>query len=263
MSGPESLNAPQATQGNAPLPLCNRRKEEAWPCGCSSSRASASWAPTRATASAVNAVASRDVVLRLQLGVLVYRSAAAKVRPLSRLEGLVVFAEDLSQHVLFFRLDDGFLPARPGERLKRVNRVPVSHDDEFGPIAPAAPAPGHMGASRLRLHHRDAGFRHEALELVLLSRMNPGAKHSNDHQRPPSCGLLPITGALRSRRPRSAAPLVLDGPVATSRPISTPMRSRSRSVRPTRCPESSRARTRTCRFSIGRSRGRLLGLLSG
>jgi hypothetical protein len=41
MSGPESLNPRQATQGNAPLPLCNRRKEEAWPCGCSSSKAQA------------------------------------------------------------------------------------------------------------------------------------------------------------------------------------------------------------------------------
>jgi hypothetical protein len=36
-----------------------------------------------------------------------------------RIDGLVVIA-DLSQHVLFFRLDDGFLPPRPGKRLERL-----------------------------------------------------------------------------------------------------------------------------------------------
>jgi hypothetical protein len=47
------------------------------------------------------------------------------------LDGLVVIAEDLSQQVLFVRLDDRFLPARPGKRLKRGNRVPVRHHHEL------------------------------------------------------------------------------------------------------------------------------------
>ena len=101
-----------------------------------------------------------------------------------------MIAEDLGRHVLF-RLDDGLLPARPGKRLKRGNGVPVRHDGELGLVAPAAPAPGHLGASRLRLNRGDAGLAHEALELALLSRVNLGAKHSNDHERAPS-GLLEL-----------------------------------------------------------------------
>ena len=67
----------------------------------------------------------------------------------------------------------------------------MRHDDELGLVAPAAPAPGHMGAPRLRLHRGDAGLAHEALELALLSGVNLGAKHPNDHERAPS-GLIDL-----------------------------------------------------------------------
>jgi hypothetical protein len=49
---------------------------------------------------------------------------------------LVVIAEDLGQHVLFVRLDDGFLPAWSGKCLRRPDSLPVSHDDEFARAVP-------------------------------------------------------------------------------------------------------------------------------
>ena len=86
------------------------------------------------------------------------------------LGGLVVIAEDLGRHVLFFRLDDGFLPARPGKRLKRGNGVLVRHDGELGLVAPAAPTQAMWEHPGLRLHRGDAGLEHEALELTLFPR---------------------------------------------------------------------------------------------
>ncbi len=57
----------------------------------------------------------------LLASLLVRPSGDSTPDPLARLDALVVIAEDLSQHVLFLQLDDGFLPARPSKRLKRGN----------------------------------------------------------------------------------------------------------------------------------------------
>jgi hypothetical protein len=62
----------------------------------------------------------------------------------------------------------------------------------------------------LRLHHGDAGVAHEALELVLLPRVNPRAKHSNDREQPPS-GIIELSSL-------QAAPSCLEGDARVRNP---------------------------------------------
>jgi hypothetical protein len=83
--------------------------------------------------------------------------------------------------VLLLGLDHRFLPVRTRERLQSVDRPPVGDDDELRLLTPAALSGSHVCAAPLGLHHRDSGLFHRALELVLLSRVDPDTKDTNDH----------------------------------------------------------------------------------
>jgi hypothetical protein len=92
-----------------------------------------------------------------------------------------VIAEDLGKHVLLLGLNYRFLPVRPRELLQSVDGSPVGDDDELRLLTLVALPGGHVRAARPGLHHRHTRLDHEALELVLLPRVDADTKDTDDH----------------------------------------------------------------------------------